>query len=109
MSTNRLTQLLAFLEESPNDAFLLFALAKEYEKLGEEQQAFIQYEKLVETQADYVGTYYHFGKWYERAQQSTEAIARYEQGAMVARQAGDQHALSELLGAKNLLIDEMED
>lgn len=105
MSTDRLAQLLIFLKESPDDPFLLFALAKEYEKRDETQEAFVQYEKLVKEHPNYVGTYYHFGKWHERAQQLEKAIAMYEQGAVVAQQAGDQHALAELLGAKNLLLE----
>ncbi|MEM1327503.1 MAG: tetratricopeptide repeat protein [Bacteroidota bacterium] len=103
MSNSRLEQLFTFLKESPEDPFLRFALAKEYEKMGQEEKALEQYVYLTEHQADYVGTYYHLGKWYERHEQNEKAIKAYEQGATVARAAGDQHALAELLGAKNMI------
>ena len=32
MKSNRLNQLMSFLEASPEDSFILFAIAKEYEK-----------------------------------------------------------------------------
>ena len=105
MSFNRLEQLFAFLEESPNDPFLLFATAKEYEKLGKETEALDYYLKLVKEQPEYVGTYYHLGKYYERQGQFEEALSIYEKGVVVAEKAGDRHALSELNGAKWELED----
>jgi tetratricopeptide (TPR) repeat protein len=103
MSNSRLAQLFAFLKDAPDDPFLRFALAKEYEKQENQEQALAQYLHLVEHQSDYVGTYYHLGKWYERDGQVEQAIEAYEKGAAVARSAGDQHALAELLGAKGML------
>ncbi|MEM0992229.1 MAG: tetratricopeptide repeat protein [Bacteroidota bacterium] len=100
MATNRLAQIAAFLEESPNDPFLIFALAKEHEKLGDEEKALHYYTVLVEKHTDYVGTYYHLGKLHERSENFEAALAVYQKGVNVAKQAGDQHALSELMGAK---------
>lgn len=97
---SRLQQLYALLQETPSDSFLLFALAKEYEKLGDEAQALTYYLKLVETDPTYVGTYYHLGKLYESQEQFPQALESYEKGMQFAKQAGDQHALSELLAAK---------
>jgi hypothetical protein len=44
----RLTQLMAFLEATPNEPFLLFAIAKEHEGLGDKEQTLFFYEKLVQ-------------------------------------------------------------
>lgn len=103
MSTKRLDQLKAMLKESPHDAFLLFALAKEYEKLGEPETALRYYLHLEEHEPGYVGTYYHLGKLYEQAGEADLAWQTYEKGMEIARRAGDQHALGELAAAKMAL------
>lgn len=100
MSTNRLNQLLQYLEDSPDDAFLLFAVAKEYEKNEDRDKALQYYRQLVAKTPDYVGVYYHLGKLYEKLEEPGKALQTYEQGMRVAQEAGDQHALSELAGAR---------
>ena len=96
----RLEQIKAFLAENDQDPFLHFALAKEYEKLGQQEEALSCYLKLRDRFTDYVGTYYHLGKLYESLSKFEEAMHAYEAGIEIARQAGDQHSLSELQGAK---------
>jgi len=49
MSEKRLEQIKNFLKQSPNDSFLKYALAKEYEKLGELSTAISTYESLVDS------------------------------------------------------------
>lgn len=100
METPRLQQLFSFLEASPNDAFLNFAIAKEYEGIGDFPKALEYYLQLVANAPDYVGTYYHLGKLYERLDDLPQALQTYENGITVARNVGDRHALSELMGAK---------
>ena len=106
MESDRLKQLYSFLENSPEDAFLQFAIAKEYEQLGIEDKALDFYQKLLDTQADYVGTYYHLGKLYEKKEAFDKAFYTYKQGMLIAKKIGDQHALNELAGAKLNLGDE---
>lgn len=106
MSSKRLQQLLTFYEESPEDSFIRFAIAKEYEKLGESDQALEFFQKILHDDPEYVGTYYHLGKLYESRQRPALAFATYKRGMAVARRAGDQHALSELAGAKLNLGDD---
>lgn len=103
---SRLQQLINLYQSSPNDAFLCFALAKEYEKLGDDVQALQFYTTLVEKHPDYVGTYYHLGKLYEKLQEIKTAFLTYAQGMQVAQKIGDRHALSELAGAKLNLGDD---
>lgn len=106
MSSPRLQQLLTFLERSPKEPFIRFAIAKEYEKLGDLQQA-LQYYQLTATDSpDYVGTYYHLGKLQEQLDAPADAWATYSKGMDIARQAGDQHSLAELAGARLELGDE---
>lgn len=97
---DRLQQLQSFYEEDPNDPFTRFALAQEHLKRDHVDEALSFFEGLVETDPDYVGTYYHLGKLYERLGRTDDAIATYEHGIEVAREQGDQKNLSELQDAK---------
>ncbi len=100
---SRLARLKSFVDEDPNDPFLHFALAKEYEKLEDEEQALHCYLHLVSNHDDYVGTYYHLGKLYERRQDFEKAILTYTQGLEMAKIAKDSHSASELQGALDLI------
>lgn len=103
---NRKEQLLDFLKESPQDPFLKYALVMEYVKEGDKEQALAGFEDLLEQHRDYVGTYYHFGKFLEKEGQLSRALAVYEQGMDVARSKRNMHALGELQGAYNLASGE---
>lgn len=109
MSINRLERLLEFLANEPNDPFLKYALATEYVRLNDVNNALIFYLDLVNKHTDYVGTYYHLGKLYEILKQPKEALNIYEQGMAVAKKIKDQHALNELMGVYNSLQDELYD
>jgi len=106
METARLQQLFNFLENSPDESFIIFAIAKEYEGIGQLDKALEYYLKLTTDDPDYVGTYYHLGKLYEQLEQFEKAFQTYKTGIAVATKAGDQHALSELAGAKLNLGDD---
>jgi hypothetical protein len=95
----RLSQLLKLLESSPNEPFVLFALAKEHESLGDEQQALAFYLRLMATDPNYVGLYYHLGKLYESLDELEKATETYREGIERCKMAGDRHAQSELQGA----------
>jgi len=100
MATNRIQTLLEFLEEDPGDPFVQFALASEYLKAGDEKSALRWFEKLAKEQPEYVGTYYHLGKLYERLGRVEDAVQTFKSGIEVASRASDFHALSELRSAK---------
>jgi tetratricopeptide (TPR) repeat protein len=105
---SRLDLLLQLHHELPNDDFTLFALAKEYETLGQPDVAIDYYANLMEKHPDYVGVYYHFGKILEHQNRLDEALIIYEKGISVAQKVGDTHALSELRGVKMNLEIEMD-
>lgn len=109
--TERLKQLLGFLEETPGDPFLLYAIAAEYAKMGDEGEALSRFVQLTVSHPGYVGTYYHLGKLYEKVSEPSKAIAVYEQGMEVAKNKRDRHALSELQAAWRLAngMDEDDD
>ncbi|WP_316825211.1 tetratricopeptide repeat protein [Pedobacter miscanthi] len=101
MSSTRLSKLLEFLENDPNDPFILYALATEYNSLNDKEKAYSFYLQLTDKHPDYVGTYYHFGKLLEKEGEKEKAIETYQKGMQVARNKRDMHAFSELQGAYN--------
>ena len=101
MQNTRLAKLLEFLENDPNDSFILYALATEYNSLNDKEKAFSYYLRLINEHPNYVGTYYHLGKLYEKEGEKDKAIEIYQKGIATARAKRDMHALSELQGAYN--------
>lgn len=101
---NRIEQLQIFLKDSPDDNFLVHALALEYLKSGDEEKAKHYFEQNLSRAPQYIATYYHLGKLLERNGATDEAIRIYSQGMEQARAAGDNHALSELRSVYEDLI-----
>ncbi|MGK9118834.1 tetratricopeptide repeat protein [Olivibacter jilunii] len=104
MSNDRLEQLFKFLEASPNEPFILYAIATEYVKRENSTKALRYFQELVDKRPDYVGTYYHFGKLYESLGRENDAIVTYQRGMDVAKQANDMHAFSELQAVYNNIL-----
>lgn len=106
MRQNRIDSLLEFLKEDPEDSFVRFALAKEYQKLGTLKQALDTFLELKKKDPDYVGLYYHLGGLYEQLHEKEKALQVYEEGITISKKVADFHALSELHTAKtNLEIE----
>lgn len=101
MQSTRLAKLLEFLESDPNDPFVLYALATEYNTSNDIEKALEYYLKLIADHPDYVGTYYHLGKLYQKVEKTEQALVIYQKGMVVARSKRDMHAFSELQGAYN--------
>lgn len=96
---DRIGKLKEFLKSSPEDNFLLHALALEYIKAGDEAEARRLFESILNRDAAYIGSYYHLAKLLERNGDTDGAIAWYEKGMEAAKKAGDPHALGELRSA----------
>lgn len=109
MISNRLDQLMSFLEASPNDGFIIFAIAKEYEKYDDIENAMKYYLELKQKDPKYVGLYYHLGKILEKQEQYQAAFDAYVEGIKVAKAAGDNHALGELATAKMIVEEDFLD
>jgi tetratricopeptide (TPR) repeat protein len=100
---NRLQQLIEMHQQDPTDSFLRFALAKEYEKAEDWENAFSYYKGLITHQPNYVGTYYHLAKLHEVHEEWEDALRTYETGMSVAEAENDKHALRELQEAYAML------
>lgn len=96
MQTDRLQALQAFHEEDPDDAFVRFALAQEYLKRGDIEEALRFFEGLVSGDPEYVGTWYHLGNLYRKLGRTEDAIRTCKQGIAVAGRQRDAHAEAEL-------------
>jgi tetratricopeptide (TPR) repeat protein len=96
---DRIEKLKDFLRANPNDSFVQHALALEYIKQGDDEQAKGLFETLLEREPGYVGSYYHLAKLLERNDRIGDAIRVYKKGMEEAKKAGEDHAFGELRGA----------
>jgi Tfp pilus assembly protein PilF len=100
----RIEKLKAFLAQNSADSFVQHALALEYVKLNQDAEARTEFERLLERDQKYVGSYYHLAKLLERMGKKEEAIACYEKGLRIAKEVKDNHAYNELQAAYEDLI-----
>lgn len=100
----RIDQIKILLANNPTDSFLKHALALEYIKVGDDNNAQNTFEALLESDPNYIGSYYHLAKVYERTGATQEAIKIYEQGMEVAKKLEDHHAYAELRSAYEDII-----
>lgn len=106
MNTERLTQLLKFLEEDPHDAFTLYAVATEY-RVSDPDQALVYFEKLLTEHPHYVATYYHAAELYLDRDERDRAEQVYRIGIQQATAQNEALLLRELQNAYNaFLLDE---
>lgn len=101
---DRINKLREYLKSSPADSFLKHALALEYIKIGNDDEAKSLFENILSEDPKYVGSYYHLAKLLERAGQNELAVQWYEKGMAAAKEAGDQHSYSELQAAYEDLV-----
>lgn len=97
---SRIDQIRQFLQDSPNDSFLRYALAQELQKQGDVEAAKEAYLWLTDNQPSYVATYYHLGKLLIALGEKEAALAWFNLGIEHAKAAKEIHALSELQSAK---------
>ena len=101
---DRISKLKDFLKANPRDSFVQHAMALEYIKLGDDEQAMVLFEEILNREPGYIGSYYHLGKLLERNNKTEDAIKVYEKGMEEAKKTGDHHAFGELKGAYEELI-----
>ena len=103
----RIEKLKSFIAADSSDLFSRHALAMEWVKMGDFRSAIQQMEEIINIDDQHLGTYYHLGKTYEKVSLFDKAIEIYEKGIQMAGQLSKQHELRELMGALNLLKDEL--
>ena len=101
---NRIEKIKEFLQTNPTDNFLRHALALEYIKEGNDADAKILFEAILNESPNYIGSYYHLAKLLERINETEAAISCYEKGMQQAKAAKDNHAYNELQAAYEDLV-----
>lgn len=104
---DRIDKLKEYLKKSGKDSFLQHALALEYIKVGDEEEARKLFNEILKREPTYLGSYYHLGKLLERIGDPEKAMRVYKRGMEVAEAANDSHAYSELQGAFEDAEDEL--
>ena len=97
--------MLEFIKTSGKDSFLQHALALEYIKVDNDEEARKLFNEILLREPTYIGSYYHLGKLLERVGDFDKAIRVYQRGMEEAKKAGDNHSYNELLGA----LEDIED
>ncbi len=96
---SRIEKLLEYLKANDKDSFLQHALALEYIKVGDDDEARKLFNEILLREPTYVGSYYHLGKLLERVADYDKAVRIYKRGMEEAKKAGDTHSYNELQGA----------
>ena len=96
---DRIEKLKLFIAQNPQDFFSMHALAMEYIKLEDDPSAKALLESILKEEPDYIGSYYHLGKLWERAGDAEKAKQVYTSGIEIARKQNDNHARGELMTA----------
>jgi len=91
------------LEQDPRNTFARYGLAMEYVNRGDNERAWSEFETLLAADPDYVPGYYHAGRTLEKLARLDDARSMYERGISAARRKGDQHTLSELQAALDMV------
>ncbi len=102
---SRIDKLLEYMKTSGKDSFLQHALALEYIKIGNDEEARNLFNEILLREPTYIGSYYHLGKLIERAGDFDKAIRIYKRGMEESKRAGDNHTYNELQGA----LEDIED
>jgi len=96
---SRLEKLQGMLEKSPGDTFLLYAMAMEFRKSGDEKQALEFFDKVIQHDWGYCYAYHQKGLVLESAGDLEGAKQAYRAGIDAAGRKGDQHAREEISAA----------
>lgn len=100
---DRLEKILAMLQRTPADPFLLYAAGMEYKKAGDHVRAIDQFQKTLAADPKYCYAYYQMGQTYELAGNESFARQAYKDGIAAAQMVGDAHAQSELQAALDMI------
>ncbi|GAB4031496.1 tetratricopeptide repeat protein [Spirosoma jeollabukense] len=105
MNTERIQQLIQFVQEEPGEPFNVYALAMEYLN-SQPEQARIYFDQLLTEYPDYLPTYYHAAALYAELDQRDRAADLYEKGIKLALAQNNQKTLLELQRAQQAFEDD---
>jgi tetratricopeptide (TPR) repeat protein len=108
MEGNRLDNLLKLLEKQPEDAFLNYAAALEYDAAGNIEKAELFYNKLFSQHPDYLPQYYQLGLFLIKKGNLDKALEIFRKGMELAKKQNDNKTFLELKEVFENLEDELE-
>ena len=89
-------QIEKLLGAEPDDVFLNFGLAMELKKADLTDEAIAQFDRVIQLDPAYTAAYYHKGNTLIALGRNEEAKPVLQAGVEASRQAGNQHAESEM-------------
>lgn len=89
-------QIQKLLDLEPNDPFMLYAMAQDYAKTNEHEQAVEFYKKTIEADADYSYAYYHMARSLEALDRNEDAAKILDEGLEAAKRSNDAKGISEI-------------
>jgi Tfp pilus assembly protein PilF len=105
---DRINKLKEYIEINGVDSFLQHALALEYIKAGNDNEAKKLFNNILKREPTYIGSYYHLGKLLERIGEPRKAMRVYKRGMKEAEAANDSNSYRELQAAYEDVEDELE-
>jgi Flp pilus assembly protein TadD len=95
---NRIAKLEQLLAAEPDDPETRYALAMEYARAGDDEQAVRCFRELLERSPDYPPAYHQAGRALDRLGRTAEARDVLQRGIPVALRRGDPHTAGEMQG-----------
>ncbi len=93
---SRIEQLQEMLEQEPDDAFLRYALAMEYDSMGDSEQSLLIYRELMEQQPAHVDSFFRVAQIQVRLGETNEARTTLREGIELAREQQLHHTAAEM-------------
>lgn len=103
LKMDRVVELKQMLDISPDDTFLNYALALEWQKLGEITKTIEAFEKLIKKHETYLATYLQYGNILAEIGDTKKAIIIYNKGIEIATKQQNWKTKRELETALELL------
>ena len=89
---SRVDQIKKMLESNPQDIFLNFSLAMEYQSAGHLEEALRQYDRTIEFDPQYLAAHVRKGKILLSEKRYDEARSTLQLSLSIAREAADSHS-----------------
>ncbi len=94
---SRREQIESMLADEPNDPELRYMLAMEHISAGDDAQAVLCLQGLIEVAPNYPPAYHQGGRALQRLNRIAEARALLSQGIPIAQKQGNPHAAGEMM------------
>jgi predicted TPR repeat methyltransferase len=99
---DRAEKILGMLAKSPDDPFLLYALAMEKKK-SDTGEALRLLRRVTQLDPSQCYAYFQLGQTHELEGDTEAAKGAYREGIVAAERYGDQHAKQEIAGALSMI------